>query len=733
MEKLAVIIRIAFRNLFASRLKTVIVGGIIFFGAVLVVLGSSMLDSVDEGMSRSIVGSAAGNIQVYSAKSKDDLAIWGQMGGDPDLTAIDDFSQLKTSLEKVPNVKAVVPMGISGALVTSGNTIDLALADLRDAVRQRKDITEGGTPAVHGETEGAPTTEEKLKKLDAVITSKKAHIRHIIEVLQQDRKTATVIVDEKKVDPEQVAALAQASSPEFWDSFDKDPYSHLEFLENKIASQATDADLIYLRYIGTDFDDFEKSFDRMQLVDGQLVPEGQRGFLFAKKFYEDTLKLRNAHRLDVIKDKLADDPTMRITDDKAHNIKGDADLQRLVKQNTMQTREIVLQLDGIKADQMTRKLQGLLGSKETDLEKLLADFFNTTDENFQARYDFFYKELAPMLDLYRIRIGDNLTIKAYTKSGYVKSVNVKVYGTFQFKGLEKSALSGSLNLVDMASFRDLYGFLTPDSEKEIEAMKKKAGATEIARDKAEDELFGTAHNIEAEATPGVIDENAEIGEGSAAKALREKEINARVFTKDEIEKGAVLNAAVFVKDDSPQALQQTMKDLEAKAKESGLDIKTASWQKASGLIGQFVIFARLMLYAMIIIIFSVALVIINNALVMATLERVREIGTLRAIGAQKRFILQMLFVEAVVVGLVFGAIGAGFGSFLIKLIDIQGIKATTDVMYFFFSGPRLFPFINPVSVVGAFIVVLIVSAVSSFYPGWLAMRVSPLVAMQTED
>ena len=42
-----------------------------------------------------------------------------------------------TSLLKVPNVKAVVPMGISGALVTSGNTIDLALAKLRDAVQAR--------------------------------------------------------------------------------------------------------------------------------------------------------------------------------------------------------------------------------------------------------------------------------------------------------------------------------------------------------------------------------------------------------------------------------------------------------------------------------------------------------------------------------------------------------------------------------------------------------------------
>ena len=44
-------------------------------------------------------------------------------------------------------------------------------------------------------------------------------------------------------------------------------------------------------------------------------------------------------------------------------------------------------------------------------------------------------------------------------------------------------------------------------------------------------------------------------------------------------------------------------------------------------------------WVLIMIIFLVALVIINNALVMATLERVPEFGTLRAVGAQRRFIL----------------------------------------------------------------------------------------------
>ena len=59
-----------------------------------------------------------------------------------------------------------------------------------------------------------------------------------------------------------------------------------------------------------------------------------------------------------------------------------------------------------------------------------------------ARHACFYKELAPMLELYKVRVGDMLPIKAFTSAGYMQSVNVKVYGTFAFKGFEKSPMSG---------------------------------------------------------------------------------------------------------------------------------------------------------------------------------------------------------------------------------------------------------------------------------------------------
>jgi ABC-type lipoprotein release transport system permease subunit len=193
----------------------------------------------------------------------------------------------------------------------------------------------------------------------------------------------------------------------------------------------------------------------------------------------------------------------------------------------------------------------------------------------------------------------------------------------------------------------------------------------------------------------------------------------------------VLNAAVILKD--PRHLEQSMKDIEAAGAQAGLPLKAISWQKASGLVGQFVTMMRGVLFTAVLIIFVVALVIINNALVMATMERVPEFGTLRAVGAQRRFVMAMMVIEALVVGILFGVLGAVVGAAVVGVISKVGIPAFNDIASFFFSGPRLHPTLGTGNVVGALVIVFLVSALSSFYPGWLAMRVTPRQAMQTEE
>jgi ABC-type antimicrobial peptide transport system permease subunit len=147
-----------------------------------------------------------------------------------------------------------------------------------------------------------------------------------------------------------------------------------------------------------------------------------------------------------------------------------------------------------------------------------------------------------------------------------------------------------------------------------------------------------------------------------------------------------------------------------------------------------VLLLRGILIFAVIIFFGVALVIINNAMVMAALQRVKEVGTMRAIGAQRGFVVWMLLVEIVAVSLIFGVVGALLGGGVVALIRASGgIAATSDLLFFLFSGPALLPRLGAASVVTSLVLVVTVSIASALYPAWIAMRVSPVEAMSSED
>jgi ABC-type lipoprotein release transport system permease subunit len=700
-----VLLRIALRNLLASRARTAIIGGIILLGTLLVVVGSSLLDSVDRGMRSSIQGSLGGHLQVYAAASKDPLALYGGMMGESELEPLEDFSKVKSVLSRVENVKTVVPMGIDQALVSTANLFDAALERLRDDARR---------------LEAGERDADLVRRYEA----RRAHVRRMVTLLREELAQQRLIADESRRGAEERARdwadLSRAADPAFWEAFEADRLGNLEFLENRIAPQSQEGGMTFVRYVGTDLDAFLQAFDRTQVVRGTKVPPGQRGMLLGEWYAEEYLKLKTARRLDKIKD---------ARDLQRRRIAQDEELRRWVKENATQTRELLLQLDPVQAEEAAARLRRALGTGERELPKLLAALFDVDDARFDRHYRVFYDELAPLLQLYSIRIGDVITIKAPAKSGYMNSVNVKVYGVVRFRGLEKSAIAGVMSLMDLMSFRDLYGYLTPGRAEEIRGMKEAVGAKAVARERAEAELFGAAPAGEASGRAEAIDDDRVL---AAVGGSRERVDLGRVYTQEEIDHGVALNAALILHD--PSKLRATARAVKAASDGAGLKLAVVDWQQASGLIGQFVTLSRIILWTAVLIIFAVALVIINNAMVMATLQRVKEIGTMRAIGAQRRFVLAMLFVETLTTGVLFGVAGAALGALAVRVVRaVGGIPATNDQLYFFFSGPTLLPTVGPASLALSFAIVLVVSVLSGFYPALIAMRVTPVEAMAADD
>jgi hypothetical protein len=325
-----------------------------------------------------------------------------------------------------------------------------------------------------------------------------------------------------------------------------------------------------------------------------------------------------------------------------------------------------------------------------------------------------------------------ITVKAPSKSGYFSSVNVKVYGFLQFRGIEKSGIAGMMSVMDLMSFRDLYGYMTKEKAEEIRRLKETMGAKDVDRESAEAELFGSAQ-APAQTRAAHIDES-KLLRGSGKRAAAANGLDDRVYGKDELERGVALNAALILEDSRSSAIRRTMKDVEAAVRANGLGLKVVDWQAASGLVGQFVTLLRIVLVTAVVIFFAIALVVINNAMVMATLQRVKEIGTMRAIGTQRRFVVAMLLVEIAAVGIVFGLAGAVLGGGVVAVIRLAGgIPAVTDLLYFVFSGPALFPTLGRGPVAVSLVIVIVVAILSALYPAFIAMRVTPVEAMATDD
>lgn len=118
---------------------------------------------------------------------------------------------------------------------------------------------------------------------------------------------------------------------------------------------------------------------------------------------------------------------------------------------------------------------------------------------------------------------------------------------------------------------------------------------------------------------------------------------------------------------------------------------------------------------------------IANTMIMSILERTREIGIMKAIGAEDREIKLIFFVEAAVIGVVGGVVG---------VLVAWGIDALANrLAYRFILKPQGASFIDFFSLpiyltIGAILFALVVSILAALYPASRAARIDPVRALR---
>lgn len=115
---------------------------------------------------------------------------------------------------------------------------------------------------------------------------------------------------------------------------------------------------------------------------------------------------------------------------------------------------------------------------------------------------------------------------------------------------------------------------------------------------------------------------------------------------------------------------------------------------------------------------------ILNTVMMSVHERRREIGMLKAVGAERWHVLFLFLSEALIISLIGGLIGCGLGLagvYLIQwLVSMIGLNLTVPLL------------IAPDILVGAFAVAIIIGIIAGIYPSWKASNVPPVEALRYE-
>jgi putative ABC transport system permease protein len=115
---------------------------------------------------------------------------------------------------------------------------------------------------------------------------------------------------------------------------------------------------------------------------------------------------------------------------------------------------------------------------------------------------------------------------------------------------------------------------------------------------------------------------------------------------------------------------------------------------------------------------------ISNTMFTSVLEKTKEIGILKAIGAKNRDILFIFLFKAGMLGLIGGIGGTLIGIlFSISIGQLAGVSL---------GRVSLTSYINPWLIIGAFLISMIIGMIAGAIPAYRASRLSPIEALRYE-
>lgn len=125
---------------------------------------------------------------------------------------------------------------------------------------------------------------------------------------------------------------------------------------------------------------------------------------------------------------------------------------------------------------------------------------------------------------------------------------------------------------------------------------------------------------------------------------------------------------------------------------------------------------------------------IINTMLMAVLERTKEIGMLMAVGMNKRRIFSMIMLESVMLTLTGGILGVLLGSAVTKIFETRPIdvSAFAEGLEKYGYGSQIYTSLQTETLITITFLVLLTGIISAVYPARKALKLNPAEATRSE-
>ncbi|MFC1668999.1 ABC transporter permease [Spirochaetota bacterium] len=311
-------------------------------------------------------------------------------------------------------------------------------------------------------------------------------------------------------------------------------------------------------------------------------------------------------------------------------------------------------------------------------------------------------------NLSKLLLRDNIVVMGSSSTSTQMDIRTTVKGVIKYEYLDN--YWKGFNIIDIESFREAFNYVTAhDAGTVISADKQKILKSDNLDDMFNEEVITTSV--------------------SKTSQYRLKSIMSKVKKTGTVNTDEGTYNLVFIKIKDPSKIEEYTEKLNKALLKGKTGARAITWKKAAGQLADMATMIRGALFGFVMLIFFVAIIIIMNTLSMAAMERVTEIGMMRAVGAQRLFIGRMFFIETSILTGVFGGLGIIVGTIIVIILNAMSITTDNNILQLLFGGNIFRPLITLSDILTGIIELCLVAAIATIYPIRIARRITPLDAI----